>query len=1001
VTLSNPVVDDNCTVANVSNDAPETFPIGNTTVTWTVTDASGNTATCEQIVTVSDNELPTIECPAPVAVYTDADECTASNVTLGNPVVDDNCTVADVSNDAPVTFPIGNTTVTWTVTDASGNTATCEQIVTVSDNELPTIECPAPVAAFTDRDECTASGISLGTPIVDDNCSIESVTNDAPADFPIGNTTVTWTVTDASGNTATCEQIVTVEDAQLPTIACPAQVNVTADANECTASNVVLGNPVVDDNCTVANVSNDAPETFPIGNTTVTWTVTDASGNTATCEQIVTVSDNELPTIECPAPVAVNTDADECTASNVTLGNPVVDDNCTVASVSNDAPETFPIGNTTVTWTVTDASGNTATCEQVITVTDNQLPTIICPEDVVSCSKIVELTEPEVYDNCGIEEVTNDAPASYPPGTTSVTWTITDVNGNVSTCEQLVHVSLLQASAETTSQLSCHDASDAVISVLVEGATGSLTYSLNEAEPQSSGTFSGLSAGTYIVMVEDENGCTALTDEIIISNPSPIEAELTVSSQVSCYNASNGSIEVTATGGTGQLSYSLNGNPAQTSGTFTNLEAGSYTVLVEDENQCSVMLSDIVIDAPEALSVNANVLDSVSCSGESSAALEVSVTGGTEAYSVFLTNETNGMEYSAIGSHTFENLSAGSYAINVIDSKGCSETTHVEIGTPDPLTLHYGAYCEAGIVGIELTAGGGTGSYRYSIDGGENWSQSNQFDDLVNNTSIAVAATDENNCMSDITIIPVESLNTLNASADVVSENSCYGVSDASIIVNTEGGVAPYTYTVNGDHTYNSGTIDSLSAGYYTIHVRDSNECPAVTEVSIESRDEIIVDVVSTTNADCMNHKNGSAEIEAYGGSGSFDYTWENGETTGMATNLSAGTHRVTVNDMNGCEVIEKVVIESDITGEELTVNNVFTPNRDGINDFFVISNLELYPDNELIVYNRWGNEVYSKTSYDNLWDGSNLSEGTYFYVLSVNMCGKEETLNGYITILD
>ena len=85
------------------------------------------------------------------------------------------------------------------------------------------------------------------------------------------------------------------------------------------------------------------------------YEVITGSGNIATCEQLVTVTDVELPTITCPADVAVSTDVDECTASGVVLGTPTVDDNCTVASVTNDAPAIFPIGTTTVTWTVTDA----------------------------------------------------------------------------------------------------------------------------------------------------------------------------------------------------------------------------------------------------------------------------------------------------------------------------------------------------------------------------------------------------------------------------------------------------------------------------------------------------------------------------------------------------------------------------------------------------------------------------------------------------------------------
>ncbi|WP_159025847.1 HYR domain-containing protein, partial [Aquimarina sp. Aq78] len=343
-------------------DAPGVFPLGDTTITWTVTDSSGNTATCTQTVTVTDNIDPTISCPATVNVNVDAGLCTASSVALGTPTTSDNCAVASVTNDAPGVFPIGDTTVTWTITDSSGNTAICNQTVTVTDNINPTIICAADVSVNVNSGSCIATGVTLVTPTISDNCTIVNTTNDSPGVFPLGDTTVTWTVTDSSGNTATCMQTVTVIDNIDPTISCPATVSVNVDAGLCTASGVALGTPTTSDNCTIASVTNDAPGAFPIGDTTVTWTVTDSSGNTATCTQTVTVTDNIDPVIACPATVNVNVDAGLCTASGVALGTPTTSDNCAVATVTNDAPGIFPIGDTTVTWTVTDSSGNTATC---------------------------------------------------------------------------------------------------------------------------------------------------------------------------------------------------------------------------------------------------------------------------------------------------------------------------------------------------------------------------------------------------------------------------------------------------------------------------------------------------------------------------------------------------------------------------------------------------------------------------------------------------------------
>ena len=206
------------------------------------------------------------------------------------------------------------------------------------------------------------------------------MTNDAPATFPVGTTTVTWTVNDIHGNSKTCQQTVTVTDNELPTITCPASVSVNNDPGQCYAT-VTLENPVTGDNCGVQSVTNDAPATFPVGTTKVTWTVNDIHGNSKTCQQTVTVTDNELPTITCPASVSVNNDPGQCYAT-VTLVNPVTSDNCGVQSVTNDAPATFPVGTTTVTWTVNDIHGNSKTCQQTVTVTDNELPTITCPAGV-------------------------------------------------------------------------------------------------------------------------------------------------------------------------------------------------------------------------------------------------------------------------------------------------------------------------------------------------------------------------------------------------------------------------------------------------------------------------------------------------------------------------------------------------------------------------------------------------------------------------------------------
>jgi hypothetical protein len=192
------------------------YPVGTTTITWTATDADGNTATCGQSITVRDSEKPTISCPRTVTVPVDAGKCTVSRASLVPPTSDDNCGVASVTNDAPPTLPLGDTVVTWTVLDTSGNQESCTQTVTVKDAEKPAfVLCPpaGPTATAT----CLPGGVIgavVNHPVLSatDNCSTPTIgySQESGTAFPVGDTTVTATATDAAGNATTCLFMVSV-----------------------------------------------------------------------------------------------------------------------------------------------------------------------------------------------------------------------------------------------------------------------------------------------------------------------------------------------------------------------------------------------------------------------------------------------------------------------------------------------------------------------------------------------------------------------------------------------------------------------------------------------------------------------------------------------------------------------------------------------------------------------------------------------------------------------
>ncbi len=434
-----------------------TFPIGVTTNTFLVTDASGNTATCSFTVTVTDTELPVIACPANIAVNNDAGVCGA--VVSYSVIYSDNCIGSVLTQTGGLasgsTFPIGVTTNTFLVTDASGNTATCSFTVTVTDTELPVIACPANIAVNNDAGVCGA--VVSYSVIYSDNCIGSLLTQTAGlasgSTFPIGVTTNTFLVTDASGNTATCSFTVTVTDTELPVIACPANIAVNNDAGVCGA--VVSYSVIYSDNCIGSVLTQTgglaSGSTFPIGVTTNTFLVTDASGNTATCSFTVTVTDTELPVIACPANIAVNNDAGVCGA--VVSYSVIYSDNCTGSVLTQTAGlasgSTFPIGVTTNTFLVTDASGNTATCSFTVTVTDTELPVIACPANIAVnndagvCGAVVSYSV--IYsDNCIGSVLTQTgglaSGSTFPIGVTTNTFLVTDASGNTATCSFTVTV---------------------------------------------------------------------------------------------------------------------------------------------------------------------------------------------------------------------------------------------------------------------------------------------------------------------------------------------------------------------------------------------------------------------------------------------------------------------------------------------------------------------------------------------------------------------------------
>ncbi len=350
----------------IGRDITKVFPLGTTQVTLQVTDGRGGTDTDTVMVTVQDTVPPVLSIPYDVLVEATG---TRTAVDIGIATATDIFPVS-VTSDAPEDFHIGTTPVTWTATDANGNVSTAVQLVTVVDTTAPVLAIPPDIVI-----EATAarSAVDVGTATATDIFPVV-LSNDAPAEgFDLGTTPVTWTATDANGNVSTAVQLVTVVDTTAPVLAIPPDIVIEATAAR---SAVDVGTATATDIFPVV-LSNDAPaEGFDLGTTPVTWTAADANGNVSTAVQLVTVVDTTAPVLVVPSDVLVHAIAD---FTPVDIGQATATDVFPVV-ISNNAPQVFPIGTTTVTWEATDTSGNSSVGTQLVTVSTIEATVDVDPD---------------------------------------------------------------------------------------------------------------------------------------------------------------------------------------------------------------------------------------------------------------------------------------------------------------------------------------------------------------------------------------------------------------------------------------------------------------------------------------------------------------------------------------------------------------------------------------------------------------------------------------------
>jgi gliding motility-associated-like protein len=230
----------------------------------------------------------------------------------------------------------------------------------------------------------------------------------------------------------------------------------------------------------------------------------------------------------------------------------------------------------------------------------------------------------------------------------------------------------------------------------------------------------------------------------------------------------------------------------------------------------------------------------------------------------------------------------------------------------------------------------------------------------------------------------------------------CKGGSNGSITVEATGGLAPYRFSIDGGTQQPSNVFTGLTAGNYSISVIDANDCVVNVQVDITEPAELRISY-TVTPAECPDSDDGEIELQISGGLQPYTVIWEDGNTSLRRTGLKPDTYRVVVTDLNGCQASVTITVGFSGTGICLEIQDVITPNGDGFNDTWKIKNIELFPNAEVFVYNRWGDLVFRTRNISaNEWDGTSrgrlLPTDSYHYILYLNDGSKPRS--GVVSII-
>jgi hypothetical protein len=771
---------------------------------------------------------------------------------------------------------------------------------------------PAAPTASSNTPVCSGNTINLATPAVAGatyswsgpsfTSALQNPTRPNATVAMGGTYSVTVTVTGCTSGVGTTPVFVNP-----PIVLTPIQAN-------------VLCNGGTSGSATIGVTGGTTPYTYTwtpnVGNTPTvinlsagTYTVNINDGLNCTAQQIFTITQ----------PIALT-----ATISQVgVLCNGGNNGSATVVASGGTTPYTYLWSNAQTTATATNLTAGTYT----VTVKDanncTNVQTIAVTQPAVLAMASSSSTNVNCFGNAngtatiGITGGTLPYNYNWTPGnpagdgTNSVsgltpgTWTVTVTDAHncvVTNTFSITQPTLLTVTNLSQTNILCNGGNNGAASVTVAGGTGTYNYNWTPGNPLGDGTnaISGLTAGTYTVTVTDQNGCTATQTTTITQPPVLVVAPLS-QTNILCNGGNNGAASITATGGTGTLTYNWTpGNPTgDGTNSVTGLTAGTWTVTVTDANSCSATQT-FTITQPSALTLSNPTQTNILCNGNATGTASITAVGGTGTLSY---NWTPGNP-PGDGTNSVTGLTAGTWTVTVTDVNLCSATQTYTITQPNALVAspvsQTNVLCNGGnngsaTVGVTGGTGAGTYSYSWAPGGGSNATKTG-----LTAGTYTVTVTDANNCAT--TQIFTITQPVMLASTGTQTNVSCFAGNNGSATVTPTGGTGAYTYSwTPGVST--TGTASNLPAGFYSVTVTDANNCTTVRTFTItQPAAPLATTNAAQTNVLCAGANTGSATVGVTGGTFPYTYNWLNiGGSSATHNNLLAGTYAVVVTDALGC----------------------------------------------------------------------------------------------------